>query len=124
MELLASLLQPLKASLFWRIIHPMSLKIEEVEHIAKLARLALSDEEKRRYREQLSAILDHMAKLGELDTTGISPMANVVEGASPLRADETRPSLRRDALLKNAADSEGKEFKIPPVFSKREQDGE
>lgn len=99
----------------------MSLKIEEVEHIAKLAHLDLSAEEKVRYREQLSDILDHIAKLNELDTSGISPMANAVEGASPLRADETRPSLPREKLLQNASDAEKGQFKVPAVFGERKK---
>ena len=99
----------------------MSLKIEEVEHIAKLAHLDLSAEEKARYREQLSDILDHIAKLSELDTSGISPMANVVEGASPLRADEARPSLPREKLLQNAPDAEKGQFKVPAVFGAKKK---
>ncbi len=76
----------------------MSLTIKEVEHIARLAKLELSPEEKLRYSEQLSDILDHIAKLSELDTSGISPMANAVEGASPLRDDQIRDALPREAL--------------------------
>ena len=97
----------------------MSLKIEEVEHIAKLARLDLSAEEKARYREQLSDILDHIAKLSELDTTGISPTANAVEGASPIRADVSRTSLSTEDLLKNAPDSDKNQFKVPAVFGEK-----
>ena len=97
----------------------MSLKIEEVEHIAKLAHLDLSAEEKARYREQLSDILDHIAKLSELDTSGISPMANAVEGASPLRADESRDSLPREALLKNAPEAKNGQFKVPAIFGEK-----
>ena len=99
----------------------MSLKIEEVEHIAKLAHLDLSAEEKARYREQLSDILDHIAKLSELDTSGISPMANAVEGASPLRADKVRESLSQEALLRNAPDAQDGQFKVPPVFGEKKK---
>ena len=99
----------------------MLLTPEEVKHIAKLAKLDLSDEELARYREQLSDILDHIAKLSELDTSGISPMANVVEGASPLRADETRPSLPREKLLQNAPDAEKGQFKVPAVFGEKKK---
>jgi len=94
----------------------MSLKLEEVKHIAKLAKLDLSDEELARYREQLSDILDHIAKLNELDTSGISPMANAVRGASPLRADETLESLPREKLLQNAPDVADGQFKVPSVL--------
>ncbi len=97
----------------------MSLTIKEVEHIAKLAHLKLSAEEKARYRVQLSDILDHIAKLSELDTSGISPMTNAVEGASPLRADEARTSLPREKLLQNAPDAEKGQFKVPSVFGEK-----
>ncbi len=97
----------------------MSLTIEEVEHIAKLARLDLSAEEKARYRVQLSDILEYIAKLSELDTTGISPTANAVEGASPLRVDVARESLSTEDLLKNAPDSDKNQFKVPAVFAEK-----
>ena len=99
----------------------MSLTPEEVKHIAKLAHLELSDEQLALYREQLSDILDHIAKLNELDTSGISPMANAVVGASPLRADEARPSLPREKLLQNAPDAEKGQFKVPSVFGEKKK---
>ena len=94
----------------------MPLSLEEVEHIATLARLELSAEEKNRYRQQLSAILDYIRKLQELDTTDIPPTSSVSSGAGHLRADESRPGLSREALLKNAPEVERGQFKIPPVF--------
>ena len=99
----------------------MSLTIKEVEHIAKLAHLNLSAEEKARYREQLSDILNHVAKLSELDTSDISPMANAVEGASPLRADKVREPLVREALLQNAPDAQDGQFKVPAVFGEKKE---
>lgn len=94
----------------------MKLSHEEVEHIAKLARLELTEEEKVRYGGQLSAILDHVAELQKLDTASIPPMTAVFTGESHLRADQTRPSLATDVLLKNAPAHEQEQFKIPPVF--------
>ena len=94
----------------------MSLSLEEVEHIAQLARLELSDEEKARYREQLSAILDYVAKLQQLDTTNIPPMLALFGEGSDLRPDQARPALDRKALLRNAPDVQDEQFKIPPVF--------
>ena len=99
----------------------MSLKLEEVEYIAKLAHLDLSAEEKARYREQLSDILDHIAMLNKLDTAGISPMANAVEGASPLCADEAREPMSREALLKNAPEAKDGQFKVPAVFGEKKK---
>lgn len=94
----------------------MSLSLEDVEHIAKLARLELTGEQKTRYRGQLEAILDHVAKLQELDTQHVPPTASTSAGGSPLRADEPRPGLSKEALLKNAPEQEDGQFKIPPVF--------
>ena len=94
----------------------MSLTLEEVEHIAQLARLELSDEEKARYRVQLSAILDYVAKLQQLDTSYVPPMAAVFGQDSHLRRDRTRASLKRKVLLSNAPEVQDDQFKIPPVF--------
>ena len=102
----------------------MQLSLEEVEHIAKLARLELTEEEKSRYREQLSAILEHVAQLQKLDTASVAPMTSVFPApatgqpgdASHLRPDQSRPSLSTDELLKNAPAHEQEQFKIPPVF--------
>ena len=94
----------------------MSLTLEEVEHIASLARLRLTDEEKARYREQLSAILDYMAKLKRLDTSAIEPMATVLPLHTVLRPDVSRPSLPPDQLLANAPAAEAEMFRVPPVL--------
>jgi aspartyl-tRNA(Asn)/glutamyl-tRNA(Gln) amidotransferase subunit C len=94
----------------------MSLTIQEVEHIARLARLQLTDEQKERYRGQLSTILDHVAKLQELDTNAVLPTTGGSLTEMPLRADEARPGLSTEALLANAPDKDGNQFKVPPVF--------
>ena len=94
----------------------MPLTLEEVEHIASLARLRLTEEEKARYREQLSAILDYMAKLRELDTTHIEPTATVLPLRTVLRPDAVQPSLPPDESLANAPEAEGQMFRVPPVL--------
>ena len=94
----------------------MSLSIEEVEHIAKLARLELTDAEKNRYRVQLSAILEHVTQLQKLDTALIQPMAGVFSLENPLRPDQVHPGLTQVVLLNSAAEKERAQFKIPPVF--------
>jgi aspartyl-tRNA(Asn)/glutamyl-tRNA(Gln) amidotransferase subunit C len=94
----------------------MTLTIEEVEHIARLARLKLSDEEKSRYREQLSAILEYAARLQDLDTTGIPPTSSVLPPRTVLRADKPGPCLSRDELLANAPDTAAGQFRVPPVL--------
>lgn len=94
----------------------MSITAEEVEHIANLARLELSQEEKERYRDQLSAILDYFRKLQKADTRDIPPTSSVLIGSSNLRLDEPRPGLETDRLLANAPQKEQGQFKVPPVF--------
>ena len=94
----------------------MHLTLKEVEHIAHLARLELTGEEKNRYREQLSAILDHVTQLQELNTASIQPMTGVFSSENPLREDESRQGLTSQALLSSASEKERSQFKIPPVF--------
>ena len=98
------------------IIRPMTLTLEEVEHIAGLARLQLSEQEKTRYREQLSSILDYAARLGEVDTSGIPPTSSVLPPRSRLRADEARPGLSPEELLRNAPEVEDRQFRVPLVL--------
>ncbi len=94
----------------------MSLTLAEVEHIAKLARLTLSDEEKSRYREQLSSILDYVTMLQELDTTAISSASGVQPDECPLRVDEASAPMSTSDLLKNAPETNKNQFRVPPVF--------
>jgi len=94
----------------------MSLSREEVEHIALLARLDLSEEEIVRYADQLSAILDYVAMLQELETEHIPPTASALPLISRLREDEPRPGLDTQKALQNAPDSEKDQFRVPPVL--------
>lgn len=94
----------------------MKLTLAEVEHIAQLARLELTPEEKERYAVQLSAILEYAARLQELDTEGIPPTASVLPPRSVLRPDEPRPPLDTAALLRNAPEESDNSFRVPPVL--------
>jgi len=94
----------------------MALTLEEVEHIANLARLSLTEEEKNHYREQLSAILGYAARLQSIDTQGILPTSSVLPPRSILRPDIPRPGLEREALLKNAPEIQDGQFSVPPVL--------
>ena len=94
----------------------MKLTLEEVEHIAELARLKLSDEEKARYGEQLSEILDYAVRLQTVDTAGISPTSSVLPARSILRPDEPRPGLSLKDALGNAPDIEKDQFRVPAVL--------
>ncbi|MGD8554943.1 MAG: Asp-tRNA(Asn)/Glu-tRNA(Gln) amidotransferase subunit GatC [Anaerolineales bacterium] len=96
----------------------MALSIEEVRHIALLARLDLTPEEEQRYREQLSAILDYANRLQQIDTAHISPTATVLSLQAPLRQDVPRPSTPRSQILSNAPESKEGMFRVPPVLDR------
>ncbi len=94
----------------------MKLTLAEVEHIAELARLSLADEEKARYQEQLSAILDYAERLQTLDTSSIPPTATVLPLRSVMRADEPRDSMSREDVLANAPQVEAGSFRVRAVM--------
>lgn len=98
------------------IIPRMSLSREEVEHIAVLARLNLSEEELARYRQQLSSILEHFAKLQTLDTEDVPGLSSVLAESLTLRRDRAGQSLPTQELLSNAPDSDKDQFRVPPVL--------
>jgi aspartyl-tRNA(Asn)/glutamyl-tRNA(Gln) amidotransferase subunit C len=86
---------------------------EEVLHVARLARLQLSDEEIEPMARELSAVLDHVAKIGELDLDDVSPTAHVAELTGRLRPDEPRESLPREIVLAGAPVVSGDGFLVP-----------
>src|SRR5262245_304870 len=92
------------------------LSREEVEHVARLARLALSDDEIERMRSELAAILTSVASFGELDLAAIPPSALVVPIANAMRPDTVRPSLDRPDALAAAPAVEDGYFRVPAVF--------
>ena len=96
----------------------MSLSLDEVRRVARLARLRLSPEEEVAFAGQLSAILDHVAQLGELDVSQVEPMTHALaaEDAAPLRADEPLPCLSPAQALANAPAREGTCFKVPRII--------
>jgi aspartyl-tRNA(Asn)/glutamyl-tRNA(Gln) amidotransferase subunit C len=94
----------------------MVLNPEEVDHIAKLARLDLTDDEKTRFQEQLSAILEYAARLQEIDTTNIPPTSSVFPDRNVLRPDIPHPGLDLKELLSNAPQIEQTQFRVPLVL--------
>lgn len=94
----------------------MVIGIHEVEHVAQLARLELTEEEKRLFAEQLGSILEYAAKLNELDTSGVEPTTHVLPISNVLREDEIRPSWPLEQVLRNAPDEEDGQFKVPAVL--------
>ena len=87
----------------------------QVEHVAQLARLALSTEEKRRFTEQLNAILSYMDQLNEVPTEGVEPTAHVHELVTVLRDDAVRQTLRVDEALANAPETAQHFFVVPRI---------
>lgn len=94
----------------------MRLTREQVDHIARLARLHLSDEERERFREQLSAILEHFQRLQELNTDAVPPTFRAVESQRLPRTDEVQPSLSLSDLFSNAPQVEQDQFRVPPIL--------
>ena len=96
----------------------MSLTIDEVRHIARLARLQLTADEEKRYTEQLSDILAYAACLNAVDTSSIPPTASVLPLTAPLRPDKARDCPPRRKILDNAPSDEEGMFRVPPIFDK------
>ena len=89
---------------------------DEVQHVARLARLALTDEELERMREQLDAILAYIDKLRELDVEGVEPTSHAVPLVNVMRDDDIAPSLSQEAALANAPDRAGEFFRVPRII--------
>jgi len=98
----------------------MTAKItkEDVEHVARLARLALTEEEKERYTAQLESILEYIGQLNQLDTKDVPPTTHVLPLRNVWREDQTDPERFGDrrAILKNAPEAEGPLFKVKKVI--------
>jgi aspartyl-tRNA(Asn)/glutamyl-tRNA(Gln) amidotransferase subunit C len=92
------------------------LSLEEVEHIAELARLGLSNAEKEIFRDQLSAILDYAEILNRLDTTGVPPTTSALPLSNLMRTDEVSPSLPSEDALANAPDADADQFRVRAVL--------
>jgi aspartyl-tRNA(Asn)/glutamyl-tRNA(Gln) amidotransferase subunit C len=88
---------------------------KEVEHIARLARLELTEDEKNLFTEQLAQIVHYFEKLQELDVDGIEPTCHVEEMTNRMRKDELQGSLSPEDALSNAPESEANQFKVPLV---------
>lgn len=93
----------------------MRLSQAEIEHIALLARLELSEEERERMTTQLNDIIGFFEQLGEVDTSQVEPTSHVIPMHNVLRADEARPSLPAEEALQNAPQRAGDTFRVPRV---------
>ena len=87
----------------------------DIEHVARLARLALTDEEKERLREQLGLIIEYAAKVGEVAAEDVPPTAYAIPRANVYREDVPEPSLPQAEALANAPDQQDGRFKVPRI---------
>lgn len=94
----------------------MSISNNDVQHVAKLARLNLTAEEEHTLTGQLNAILKYAEKLNELDTENIEPTTHVLHVSNVMREDETKESLSIEQVMRNAPDEEDGQFKVPAVM--------
>jgi aspartyl-tRNA(Asn)/glutamyl-tRNA(Gln) amidotransferase subunit C len=94
----------------------MKLSLDEVDHVAMLARLGLRADERERMRDQLSSILEHISLLEEIETEAIPPTAQVITLQNVMRADEVHQSLSVEEVLRNAPRSEDQMFKVNAVL--------
>lgn len=97
----------------------MPVTIQDVEHVAALARLSFSEEEKRKLTDQLNEILRYMEQLNTLDTSSVEPLSHVIELQNVFREDVRRPGLPREEALKNAPSRTEEFFKVPKVIGDR-----
>ncbi len=94
----------------------MKISQQDVEYVARLARLTLQPEELTTMTEQMDAILGYVEKLNELDTEGIEPMAHAVPMANAFREDDVRSSIGVERALQNAPQKDGGCFQVPKVI--------
>lgn len=94
----------------------MKITIKEVEHVARLARLELTKEEKEQMRAQLDSILSYIEKLNELDTSAVEPTSHVLPMKNVFREDEVRPSLPQEEALANAPERQDLFFRVPRIL--------
>ena len=92
------------------------LSLQEVETIAELAKLTLTDAEKSMFQEQLSAVLDYAEMLQQLDTSGIPPMTSAIPLHNVMRLDEVRRSLSTEDALANAPDMADNSFRVRAIL--------
>jgi aspartyl-tRNA(Asn)/glutamyl-tRNA(Gln) amidotransferase subunit C len=97
-------------------VRSMSITIKDVEHVANLARLNLTDKEKETYTEQLNAILKFAEQLNGVPTDHVEPTSHVMPLENVMRADEVKPSLPVEQALLNAPEEEEGQFKVPAVL--------
>lgn len=94
----------------------MKIDKSQIEHLAKLARLEIAEEEKKKYSEQISAILDYFVQLNELDTEEVEPLSHVFDLNNITRQDKESLIFSADKTLAEAPELERRQIKVPPVL--------
>ena len=92
------------------------ISLDQVRHVAKLARLALREDQLVKYAPQLGAILQYIEQINQIDKRGVEPMAHALPLHNVLREDVAEPSLPLEAVLKNAPETDGRFFKVPKII--------
>lgn len=95
----------------------MSVQTIDIRYVAKLARIALTDEEVERFGKQLGDLLEHVNALAELDTASVAATAQVVESRNVARDDRVQPCLDREVVLKQAPQRQGGFFRVPRIIA-------
>jgi aspartyl-tRNA(Asn)/glutamyl-tRNA(Gln) amidotransferase subunit C len=95
----------------------MSLSEKDVQYVARLSRLELSEEEVRQYSQQLSSILGYIEQLNKLDTGDVEPLSHVLDLRNVFRKDEVRPSLPQKDILANGPETAVGHFRVPKIQS-------
>lgn len=91
------------------------ITIKDVEHVAKLARLELTEEEKELYTKQLGAVLEYVNQMNEVDTSNVEPMTQVINFVNVMREDKVVYEQTKEELLKNAPQEEDGFFRVPKI---------
>ena len=92
------------------------ISLKDVEHVARLARLELSEAEKERMRRELDSILSYIDKLRALDTEGVEPTSHAIAMTNVMREDAPRPSFPQEEMLANAPERSGEFFRVPKII--------
>ncbi|MBP3924860.1 Asp-tRNA(Asn)/Glu-tRNA(Gln) amidotransferase subunit GatC [bacterium] len=93
----------------------MMITIKDVEHVAKLARLELTEDEKELYTKQLGDVLKYVDQMNEVDTSDVKPMAQVIDFVNVMREDEVIHDISKEELMKNAPEEENGFFRVPKI---------
>ena len=91
------------------------ITLQDVEHVAKLARLELTEEEKIKFTTQLGDVLKYVDQMNEVDTSNVKPMTQVIDFVNVMREDEPCQEISKEALMSNAPDEENGFFKVPKI---------